>query len=165
MKQEENATSEIINQLKQIIGQLNDEEFAKPIAILSGNSIGKHIRHIIEFYECLMNGYESGKINYDSRNRNQEYEVSVNRAIEVLICVESFMFTTNDKPLLLLSAVNGKENEVKSATSFSRELVYNLEHTTHHMAIIGIALKNTCPQLHIPENFGIAYSTIQYQNQ
>ena len=52
-------------------------------------------------------------------------------------------------------------DEIKSENS---ELIYNLEHSIHHQALIKVAvLKNSAIQL--SENFGVAKSTIEYRNQ
>jgi hypothetical protein len=53
--------------------------------------------------------------------------------------------------------------ELKMPTTVARELFYMLEHTVHHMAIIKMAVVNENLNIDIPENFGVANSTIQYQ--
>src|SRR5947199_4753853 len=39
-------------------------------------SIGTHLRHILEFYECFLDGVDSGHIDYDARKRDQSIERS-----------------------------------------------------------------------------------------
>jgi hypothetical protein len=46
----------------------------------------------------------------------------------------------------------------------ARELVYNIEHVVHHMALVKIGLKELLPDLDLPDDFGVAVSTIRYQH-
>ena len=57
------------------------------------------------------------------------------------------------------------DEAVELTTSLKRELIYNIEHAVHHMAIIKIAIKESLPHIALPEDFGIAYSTIKYQKE
>jgi uncharacterized damage-inducible protein DinB len=156
------TSSEILNQLIQVIDQLNDEQYAKSLTVLSGNSIGKHVRHIVEFFECLISGYENGLVDYDSRLRNVALENSRVTAIDYMKRISASISLFADKNLLL--ACNyGDDTSITSHSSFNREVVYNVEHTIHHMAIIRIAVQEMFKSVSLPENFGIAYSTVKYQ--
>jgi len=63
---------------------------------------------------------------------------------------------------MCLEAVQGGKT-VKVDTTFNRELLYAIEHTVHHMAIIKIGMLLNYPNVTVPENFGVAESTIQYK--
>lgn len=159
------TSAEIVNQLISISTQLDNAEFTQPLELLSGNSIGKHIRHIIEFYDCLIRGYESDQIDYDTRAHNSLFEsnklVAINEMDKIIEALDRYQ----DKPLKLLASYCDDAKKHLTATSFNRELVYNIEHATHHMAIINIAMRNAFPKINLPANFGVAYSTIKYQQQ
>ena len=73
---------DILKQLIGVSGQLQDEEFRQPLNILSKNSIGKHIRHIIEFYDLMMVGNTSGSVDYDKRSHDKVLEDNRVMAIE-----------------------------------------------------------------------------------
>jgi hypothetical protein len=49
-------------------------------------------------------------------------------------------------------------------TSLERELVYNVEHAIHHMAIIRIAIEREFPSIKLDKHFGIAFSTIRFRD-
>ncbi|MGW8121465.1 hypothetical protein ACV07N_02310 [Roseivirga echinicomitans] len=156
---------EILNQLITISNQLKDNEFRSPLAILSSNSIGKHIRHIIEFYDLMMIGQSTGKVDYDKRSHDKVLEENRVLAIEKMNSLsQEIKAISEDQPITMCAnySIDGNDPITINTTLF-RELQYNIEHAVHHMAIIKIALLNVFSEVSIPERFGIAYSTIKYQ--
>ncbi|HUM48191.1 MAG TPA: hypothetical protein PLD84_14775, partial [Chitinophagales bacterium] len=79
------SSSEILHQLVHLIDQLEEQEYAASLPILSGSSVGKHVRHIIEFYECLLNALKSGIVDYDARVRNAVLENDPFFATQVIL--------------------------------------------------------------------------------
>ena len=47
-------------------------------------------------------------------------------------------------------------------STYNREIVYNIEHAVHHMALIKVALKELEVEF-VNEEFGVAYATVQYR--
>lgn len=163
MNQQE-ASAEILNQLVEATSQLDNEEFFRPLEILSGNTIGKHIRHIIEFYDCLLHGYSSGIVDYDKRAHNPLIENNKLMAIDEMKKIITAVEMVEDKAMVL--EINyGSGRSVANHTSFNRELIYNIEHAIHHMAIIKIAMAASFPGLRVPKNFGVAYSTVKFREE
>lgn len=160
-------SKDILDQLISASQLLSDEEFREPLEILSQNTIGKHIRHIIEFYDLMIVGNNSGEINYDLRSHDKVIEENRLLAIEKMNSLKIELEDIKvDQPLTLSANYDLNENKPElMKTSFFRELQYNIEHAIHHMAIIKIACKQAYSHLNLPENFGVAYSTIRYQSE
>jgi uncharacterized damage-inducible protein DinB len=152
----------LLNQVVTILNQLNNDQYAMELEILSKGSIGKHVRHILEFYECMLNGIESGKINYDKRQRNISLETDVDFAINCIHTLTDTILQLNDTPLILQVEYDGYMTELTS--SVFRELSYNIEHTVHHLAILKIGLRTNLCFVNIDENLGIAYSTQKFNS-
>ena len=54
-------------QLSETLKQLTNEEYNQPSQILLNATIGQHVRHIIELFQCLEKGYNEGVVNYKKR--------------------------------------------------------------------------------------------------
>lgn len=158
------ASTDILMQLADVIGQLPDQAYARPLPVLSGNTIGKHVRHILEFYELLVNSTETGQLNYDRRQRDLQLEVSTDEALRRIGAVDRLIHRIDLNLPLDLEAdlsVSGDETML-IPSSFARELLYNIEHAIHHMALIQVAVRSAFPTVDLPLNFGVAYSTVQH---
>ena len=141
-------------QLTSMLEQLSDIEYNATIAMLSGATIGQHIRHVIECFQELETGYHAGAVNYDRRKRDLQLETNRSLAITLL---SKASFANDDRTLLLT-----EEPECSVTTTYYRELLYNLHHTVHHMAIIRIGLASI-RAISLPEDFGVASSTVKYR--
>ncbi|EAY28669.1 DinB family protein [Microscilla marina] len=161
------SSSNILNQLVGLIKQLSPEEYTSPLPLLMDNSISKHLRHIVEFYDCLFKGIADASINYDLRERNPSIENDPEFAINFINnCIQhlSTMELSND-PINLTTLLSPEGHEACTLTSLDRELAYNVEHAIHHMAIIKIAIKQCYPHVTLSKDFGVAYSTIKFHHQ
>jgi hypothetical protein len=158
-------TESVLYQLTDAINKLEHSDYKRPLENLSRSSIGQHVRHIIEFYQCMMNGYEKSVINYDRRVRDKMIEESREFALQ---CVHKILFDLKSieltKSLQLEVSYEKEEAALLLSTTFERELVYNIEHAIHHMALIKIGIKEIDPALLLPAEFGVAASTIKHQN-
>ena len=156
---------EILAQLKNLLLQFTNEQYAQPLPVLSENTIGKHVRHVVEFYECLLKGIHQEEINYDKRERNLQIETNIAYTINIIEGISAALEQQKvDVPIKLAMEYQANETFHVNSTYF-RELVYNIEHAIHHFAIMAIAVKSSFPEITLSENFGTAYSTIQFQEK
>ncbi|MEC7755073.1 MULTISPECIES: hypothetical protein [Roseivirga] len=161
------VSKEILSQLIDITRQLKPTDFAQPLSILSGNTVGKHIRHIVEFFDLMLAGRNGGIVNYDKRDHNKTLETDPDLAITKMQSLQKAISEIKNDFSLSLK-VNYHENEQYEQTlnsSYYRELQYNIEHAIHHMAIVKIALQHSFKAVELPAHFGVAYSTVRYQKE
>ena len=158
------VSKNILSQLSLVINKLDTEEYACSLEIFSGASISQHTRHILEFFTCLTDRENTGIVNYDSRKRDLRLEKDLTfsvEKIEKIICDLSNL--EKDYPVVVEAMFSG---ELKTAnSSLHRELLYAIEHAVHHMAIIKMGLLLNFPKIEIPQNFGVAESTIMYRDK
>lgn len=160
----QNAVKTVFVQLTATLDNLQQQEYVQPSTSLSNNTIGQHVRHIIELFQCLELGYVSGIVNYENRKRDITIETDKELAKSILLSLHTELEKEN-KDLVL--EANYEENEIsplRIATNYYREIAYNLEHTIHHMALIRVGL-NELSSLSLPENFGVASSTVKFRNK
>lgn len=155
------SSMETLEQFKQVLLELPADCYSQPCKTLSDATIGQHTRHIIELYLCLVQGYDFSKISYDRRERNLQIEEDLSYALECISYIQQHLEKPN-KPIRISYELGGEENDLDS--NYFREVMYNLEHTIHHQALIKVGIQYFSNQ-NIPESFGVAPSTIQYRKQ
>ena len=149
-----------LNELIDLLNQLSQTEYSNSCVQLSNATVGEHIRHIIEMFQCLENQYDIGIVNYDKRERNTRIQTETSFAIENIALIQQNLDKKN-KSIMLIQIIDGEEIRIES--NYFRELLYNLEHCIHHQALIKVVVLQ-CETVTIGPNFGVARSTIEYRN-
>ena len=156
------AIQNVFVQLTASLDLLEDSQYVYGSKILSNASIGQHVRHIIEMFICLEDGYDCGVINYENRKRDIAIETKKEVANALLKKIYEGIDKQN-KPLIMKGAYNEDSDElIDFDTNYYREIAYNLEHTIHHMALIKVGIREVS-DIEIPEGFGVASSTIKFR--
>ncbi|WP_428656944.1 DinB family protein [Runella sp.] len=154
---------DVLFQLRDLLTIISYEAYSSPLPLLHGSSVGKHIRHTLEFYQCLFEQAPHGFVDYDARNRNMRLENDPAFSLSFIHTLEeSLTKAIPQTPITLKTSFLGNESE-HIQTSWARELVYMAEHAIHHFAVIKIALREQFPEITLPAHFGVAYSTIKYR--
>jgi hypothetical protein len=152
----------LLSQIQQVLERLTDAQYTTPVETLSKATIGQHVRHIVEFFLELNKGYLLGTVNYDDRKRDLLIETSRQAAIRKIEEISRHL-SKPDRPLLLIADLTADgEAPVIVSTNYFRELIYNLEHTVHHMALLRVGIGAVSGMI-LPERFGVAVSTLQYR--
>ncbi|MCB0506469.1 MAG: DinB family protein [Cyclobacteriaceae bacterium] len=161
------ATSSILDQVAFVIEQIEEEDYTKPVDVFNNSTIGQHFRHTLEFFQCLMEGYEKGVVSYDKRNHDKRIETDRVLALDLISRTRDFANSCDmQKPLELeVNYEHSGEGDVVVNSNMAREITYNIEHAIHHMAIIKIGLQVVCPYVELPYGFGVAVSTLRYHNE
>jgi hypothetical protein len=158
------ACTNILDQLTDLLNQIRDEDFVRPASTLSGSTVGQHLRHTLEFFLCLEKGFEDGVINYDKRSHDKLVETDRLIALSTIGRINVFVQRIHEKTLQLEVGYDvDNDNFVAVETTALRELVYNIEHAVHHMAIMKIGVREIASYIRLAPDFGIAASTIRYK--
>jgi uncharacterized damage-inducible protein DinB len=158
------ACSNILNQLTDLVEQISESDYVKPAETLSHSTIGQHLRHTLEFFMCFEHGFDKGVVNYDKRAHDKLIESDKFLALASIDRITGFVNHLTDKRLQLEVGYDlEKETFVTIDTTATRELVYNIEHAVHHMAIMKIGIKEIASYIKLAPDFGIAASTIRYK--
>jgi len=160
------ACGSILDQLEDVVTQISADDFGRSSQALSSSTVGQHVRHTIEFFLCLQNGFRGGVINYDKRAHDKLIENDKFIAINAIRKVREFVVaTTNDASLRLDVGYDRNTEEcVTIQTNYFRELTYNIEHAIHHMALIKIGVREVAGYVRLPNDFGVAVSTLRHND-
>lgn len=160
------GTQVISKQVTDLLDLMNNQNYSQSLTTFNGSSVGQHIRHIIDFYLCLINGLEVANINYDHRERNPNIEKDCLTAKNMIRIVASKVQKVDiEQQVMVCSSFVADENiALKSiSSSVGRELMYAYDHAIHHLAMIKIGMKIHFPEIPISNDLGVAPSTLKYR--
>ena len=159
------ACENILSQLADFVQQIHEHDFSRPSDTLGNSTVGQHLRHTLEFFICFEQGYNKGLINYDKRSHDKLIESDKFIALNAINRINEFIQSLQTEKQLKLEVGYDISHEefITINTTSNRELVYNIEHAVHHMAIIKIGLREMAPYVKLPSDFGIAASTIRFK--
>lgn len=152
-------------ELKEILNKISNHQFVQQSNLLSGASIGQHIRHILEFYLCLFDSDKTGSVNYDKRKRDLKLESDLKYAIYTIDKISTNLIRFSKSKTILLEGNFSKKDGlgILVNSSTNRELAYCMEHSIHHQALIKIGLIEQGLQNLVDDTFGVAPATIRHR--
>ncbi len=148
-----------LRQALAIVQSIDDATFSTSPHALAPHRVGGHLRHILEFYECFLDGLVTGRIDYDARKRDEMVENSRSAATGKICSIIRRLETTLN--LRRDSAVGVRMEEFGYLpSSVGRELQVLSSHTIHHFALIAMTLR--AHGLAVNPDFGMAPSTLRH---
>ncbi len=151
-----------------LLGEINDFQYsgARNNAISDGGAVGGHFRHCLEFINCFLADADSGKIDYEKRERNQLLETGREFAIaeyaRTIGQLENFRLNSAEKVLLVKTEILTDKEDLWCESSVERELEFLQSHTIHHYALIAFKLR--AKNFSVSKEFGVAPSTLRFWN-
>jgi uncharacterized damage-inducible protein DinB len=154
----------ILEQGSAILDALSDEEYSRPVdGSGASSSLGKHFRHVINFYESLLTP-EDGLLDYDRRRRDPDIEQQAQVASSRMKGFRKEFTRWIDEPVAR-PRISGifiqRDKGLLIPSDLGRELKFVLEHSIHHYAIIGLIIRQR--GFDIPREFGVAPSTLAWE--
>jgi uncharacterized damage-inducible protein DinB len=152
-----------LSQLQELLERLVPHDYRHAFGPTGRQSLGKHVRHIIEHYDALLAGAEVGSIDYEARQRDERLEAEpVTAAVRIAEISTALprLGTYRTATLRVRYPVEGARSSLSLATSLSRELAFLTSHTVHHMALLGLMAESL--GVAQPEGFGVHPSTLRH---
>jgi len=153
-----------LRQALRLLERLDDSVYSSTAPGLAPHRVGAHLRHILEFYQCFLDGLGSSHIDYDSRRRDQSIEHSRHTAsIAIRSIIHALVTRAEQERIVWVRMEDAEASGVGDSfmeSSVSRELQVLSSHTVHHFALIGMTLRAHGVQ--IDPDFGMALSTLRY---
>jgi hypothetical protein len=159
------AMDEVLEQGEYFLTGLSDAQYAGDGP---GASIGAHYRHSLEHFQILFETVNETEIDYDRRERDARLEHE--RLFALQITREFRQAARFLAALPLARAIEARykisyagPGSCSAASTIGREIMYTVSHAIHHYALIGLICGTR--KIPVPEDFGVAPSTIEYQRQ
>lgn len=131
-----------LEKTKFLLDNLDDETLCDSSVSPYYSSIGCHIRHVLDFYDCILNVNSENIIDLTARSRNKEVESECCKAKEYLNSITqklSNLSLNKNKPVDVIDDLGlGK---IKMPYTISAIYSQANSHTIHHYAIINYILE------------------------
>lgn len=161
------ALTRSLTALVELLERMSDVTYCwKPEGGVSG-SIGAHVRHVLDHVNVLVERPRPQVVSYDYRVRDTRVEQSRLAGIAALrLAIDRVPDLTSlhrDEMLTLEVMVEHGRPPVAVTTTLARELVFALQHTIHHQAIVAILLQQV--GVTAPARFGYAPATPTHEDR
>jgi len=160
------AAAAVLEQAASFIETLPEGVYERPCETMMGACIGQHLRHSLDHVRAILDGREGGVIDYDHRERGVDIETRCDAAVGVVRSTVAELEALDDdacaqgvKVRVMLTS-SGETADLP--TSVGRELAFAAHHQTHHHAMIATIARSH--GVEVPSGFGVAPSTLNYQN-
>lgn len=152
-----------LRQMLLLLGEIQDADYGASPRGLEPHRVGSHLRHVLEFYECFIQGLPMDRVDYDSRRRDESVENSRYSAAAKICSLIKRLEAVADMRAEAAIGVR-LENAIDATylrSTIGRELQAISSHTIHHFALIAMTLR-----MHgytVDPDFGMSPSTLRYR--
>ncbi len=156
---------DILTELRLVLGSLHPTHYTQRMSKLFAHStIGGHVRHCLDHVRALVDGRETGTIDYDRREREtpiQSDPVLANHELEHLIHMLTGLAEVDAEERVAIEVMPTRDGgNIRLFSTVGRELAFVLSHTIHHNATIrGMVVSLGLP---VPASLGYAPSTLAH---
>lgn len=153
-----------LGQVRAICGLLDPDEYSQSLALFNGSTLGQHIRHIIEFYQAVVQIQSEEEVCYDSRRRDEGIQTDPGYASVVIDALTAQLKCLDLNKRINVVQAFGTAKDASSdflQSSIGRELAYAHDHSVHHLAIIRMGLQQIGKADSLDRNLGVAPSSVR----
>ncbi|MDN3666823.1 DinB family protein [Algibacter miyuki] len=124
-----------------LLEKLSDDDLCNASISPYYSSIGTHLRHIFDFYDCIFNRHTDNKIDLTARRRNTAAETACCNALSYLNTMTSTLETLDvdvEQQVVVIDDLGLGKTEI--LYTYGALLAQANSHTIHHYAIINYIL-------------------------
>ena len=125
-----------------LLNSISDEQYSNTSVAPYYSSIGIHMRHILDVFECIFEGLSEGKVDLSARKRNEQVELKIAEGLSY--------FEKTIKKLEVLNSLDFEQvvlvvddlgmGKVEQKYTLGGLLIQAHSHAIHHFAVIGYLL-------------------------
>jgi uncharacterized damage-inducible protein DinB len=160
----------LLRQAAILLEGLPDSLYTCTTSFTPEGTVGRHVRHCVDFFERFLDGLPTGRIDYSARRRSPAVESSRSVALTCLADLEQRLATHAGLDLQRLILVRPEDDDSDPRepgawfrSSIGRELRFLASHTVHHFALIAVLLRTLGHPT--DSEFGVAPSTLRRWSQ
>jgi peptidoglycan/xylan/chitin deacetylase (PgdA/CDA1 family) len=153
----------LLEQGRALLAELTDDQYGASFDDGAFSSTGAHLRHVIDYLDCLLAGVDARSIDYTARRRCLEIEIAREAGLrELARCIEALeKLDPRREPLAV--DVRCDEGDPWVASTLARELHFVASHTVHHFALIRLTLARCGRRTQV--EFGVSPSTLAHRGR
>ena len=131
-----------LEQTKALLNSLDDRIYSNKSILPYRASIGEHIRHIMDIFDCTLSGIAQNRVDLTARKRDPGAELKTAAGIEYINNIEQRVKALSgiDKNRLLTVTDDPGTGMLKTDYSAGGILCQAQSHAIHHNAFIGYIL-------------------------
>ncbi|TPN82071.1 DinB family protein [Aquimarina algicola] len=116
------------------------------------SSVGSHIRHTLDFFDCIINGLDANDIDLTARKRDEILSTNKDSAIARIQEIQETLLSYKESNTDYLLNVTDNMGQGKVTVNYTLEsvLCHANSHAIHHYAIIGYILHQLELEVKIP---------------
>ncbi len=159
-----------LTQIAELLDQLDDGPYNREAPPPFQSTAGAHVRHTVDHYDQFLAGLPDRCLDYQARQRDmriaedRHYAAShIRQQIESLRAQAQTLDEGTALQVRLEAGSDDRDAALWTESTIERELDFLLSHTIHHQALIAFILKTR--GVSVPDHFGMAPSTIRYEEQ
>lgn len=135
------STLKTLQKSQYILDKLSNEQLSNTSVSPYYSSIGSHIRHILDFYDCILNKDLKNRIDLTARNRNKAVENCCKEAAEYLHTIIERLKDTDYNVYDIVMVIDDLGmGKIEMVYTLAAVLSQANSHAIHHYAIINYIL-------------------------
>lgn len=155
-----------LTQAIELLEALSDQLYRNNDDLWYQSGVGRHMRHVMDFYGAFLEGLPSGAVDFDRRGRDPSLETSRTAAVVRLHAIRERIAAIEEPDRDLTCKNDGDRRDpgrAFSRSSVGRELQFLASHAVHHFAIMTMLLDRQ--GFRAPADFGVAPSTLVHRQR
>ena len=128
-----------LNRGVNLLNSIDDQQYAENSTAPYFSSIGIHMRHVLDVFDCILRGLETGMIDLSDRKRNELAETHVAMGIDYFSEVKERLLQLENQDLDRVVQVKDDLGlgMVTANYTLAAALIQAHSHAIHHFASIG----------------------------
>jgi len=153
-----------LNRGVNLLNSIDDSQYSDISVAPYNSSIGGHIRHILDIFDCIFDGIKTGEVNLAARKRNELAEQKTTFGLNYLQSTIEKLNNLNGIDLDQIVAVKDDLGlgEIVQNYTLGSALIQAHSHAIHHFASLGYLINQL--GIDLPDNdFGYNPTTPRAQ--